>query len=116
MSVTVPEEQLPVELTAFAAVETAYAQELSRVTDALRRGLSSLVEADKELTPFVFKSVRDRLKKEGKQFLYLDGRPVADLPPLPQAMGLVASILFLLREAVRGAVADRIIVLRTSTC
>src|SRR5438105_4298653 len=109
MAVTVPEEQLPQELSAFAAVETAYAQELSRATDALRRGLSVLVEADKELTPFIFKSVRDRLKKEGRQFLYLDGRPVADLPPLPQGVGLVGAILFLLREAVRGAVADRII-------
>lgn len=111
MSITVPEEQLPVELTPFAAVEAAYSQELSRVTDGLRRGLSVLVEADKELTPFVFKSVRDRLKKEGRQFLYLDGRPIADLPPLPQGVGLVGAILFLLREAVRGAVADRIIVL-----
>jgi cell division protease FtsH len=111
VSVTVPEEQLPLELTPFAAVEAAYAQELARVTDALRQGLSVLVEADKELTPFVFKGARDRLKKEGRQFLYLDGRPVSDLPPLPQGVGLVASILFLLREAVRGAVADRIIVL-----
>jgi cell division protease FtsH len=111
MAVTVPEEQLPIELSAFQAVEAAYTQELSRVTDGLRRGLSVLVESDKELTPFIFKSVRDRLKKEGKQFLYLDGRPIADMPPLPQGAGLVAAILFLLREAVRGAVADRVIVL-----
>ncbi len=111
MSTVVPEEQLPLELTASASVEAAYSSELARLTQALRTGLSTLVEADKELTPFVFKAVRDRLKKEGKQFLYLDGRPIADLPPLPQGAGLVASILFLLREAVRGAVADRIIVL-----
>lgn len=111
MSVSVPEEQLPVELSAFAAVEAAYTQELARTTDALRRGLSVLVEADKELTPFVFKAVRDRLKKEGRQFLYLDGRPIADLPPIPPGTGLVGSILFLLREAVRGAVQDRVIVL-----
>ncbi|MBL8957961.1 MAG: AAA family ATPase [Myxococcaceae bacterium] len=111
MSVSVPEEKLPVELSAFAAVEAAYPHELSHATDALRRGLSVLVEADKELTPFVFKSVRDRLKKEGKKFLYLDGRPIADLPPIPPGTGLVGSILFLLREAVRGVVENQVIVL-----
>jgi cell division protease FtsH len=111
LSITVPEEQLPLELSASAAVEAAYATELARITDSLRSGLSVLVECDKELTPFVFKAARDRLKKEGKQFLYLDGRPIADLPPLPQGVGLVAGILFLLREAVRGAVNGRTLVL-----
>jgi len=105
------EAKLPTELSAFAAVEAAYPLELGRITDALRQGLSVLVEADKELTPYLYKAVRDRLKKEGKQFLYLDGRAVTGLPEVPAGLGLVAGILFLLREAVRGAVAERTVVL-----
>ncbi|MDP1825364.1 MAG: AAA family ATPase [Archangium sp.] len=113
MSISIPEEKLPAELTAFAAVEAAYPQELARITDSLRRGLPVLVEAEKELTPYLYKCVRDRLKKETppRQFLYLDGRPINDMPPPQPGMGLVATILYYLREAVRGAVADRILVL-----
>jgi cell division protease FtsH len=113
VSVSIPEDKLPAELTAFAAVEAAYPQELARITDSLRRGLPVLVEAEKELTPYLYKCVRDRLKKETppRQFLYLDGRPINDMPPPQPGMGLVATILYYLREAVRGAVADRILVL-----
>jgi len=111
MSLRIPEEQLPVELTPFAAVESAYPTEIARITDGLRRGLPTLVECEKELTPYLYKAVRDRLKKEGRTFLYLDGRPITDLPPLPPGLGLVATIVFYLREAVRGAMAERILVL-----
>ncbi|MBX7102307.1 MAG: AAA family ATPase, partial [Myxococcaceae bacterium] len=111
MAALLDEAKLPTELSAFAAVEAAYPLELGRITDALRQGLSVLVEADKELTPYLYKAVRDRLKKEGKQFLYLDGRAVTGLPEVPAGLGLVAGILFLLREAVRGAVAERTVVL-----
>ena len=111
MSLSIPEEQLPVELSPFAAVEAAYPEALARITDSLRRGLPVLVEAEKELTPYVYKCVRDRLKKEGKAFLYLDGRPINELPPLQPGMGLVATIVFYLREAVRGAVDNRVLVL-----
>lgn len=111
MSLSIPEDALAVELSPFAAVEAAYPQEIARITDALRRSLPVLVEAEKELTPYLFKCVRDRLKKEGRQFFYLDGRPIADMPQTQPGMGLVATIVFYLREAVRGAVADRVLVL-----
>ncbi|MCU0695394.1 MAG: AAA family ATPase [Myxococcaceae bacterium] len=111
MSLLVPEDQLPVELTPFAAVEAAYPAEITRVTDALRSGLPVLVEGEKELTPYLYKAVRDRLKKEGRSFLYLDGRPIPELPALQPGMGLVATIVFYLREAVRGAVNERVLVL-----
>lgn len=111
MSLSIPEDTLPVELTPFAAVEAAYPLELARITDSLRRGLPVLAEAEKELTPYLFKCVRDRLKKEGRQFLYLDGRPVADMPQPQPGMGLVATIVFYLREAVRGAVSEKVLVL-----
>jgi cell division protease FtsH len=113
VSTSIPEEKLPAELTAFAAVEAAYPAELARITDSLRRGLPVLVEAEKELTPYLYKCVRDRLKKETppRQFLYLDGRPINDMPPPQPGMGLVATIVYYLREAVRGSVAERILVL-----
>jgi len=111
LTTEVAESSLPLELNAFAAVEAAYPAEISRITDSLRNGLSVLVEADKELTPYLYRCVRDRLKKEGKNFLYLDGRPISDMPPLPPGISLVGAIIFLLREAVRGAVADRLLVL-----
>jgi cell division protease FtsH len=107
----VPEDQLPVELTAFASVEAAYPAEITRVTDALRSGLPTLVECEKEVTPYLYKAVRDRLKKEGRAFLYLDGRPIPEMPTTQPGMGLVATIVFYLREAVRGSVADRVLVL-----
>ncbi len=111
MSARIPEEKLPVDLSAFAAVEAAYPTEIERIVDALRQGLSVLVEAEKELSPYLYKCVRDRLKKEGKAFLYLDGRPVSDMPPLQPGMGLVAAIVFYLREAVRGTLGERVLVL-----
>jgi cell division protease FtsH len=113
LSLSIPEEKLPAELSAFAAVEAAYPAEIARIVDSLRRGLPVLVEAEKELTPYLYKCVRDRLKKETppRQFLYLDGRPISDMPQPQPGMGLVATILFYLREAVRGAVAERILVL-----
>jgi cell division protease FtsH len=111
MSLSIPEEQLPIELGAFAAVEAAYPTEINLSLESLKRGLSLLLECEKELTPYFYKALRDRLKKEGRQFLYVDGRPMADMPPPPAGMGLVATILFYLREAVRGAMTERILVL-----
>ncbi len=110
MALTIPEAELPQELDAFQAVSAAYPEALSRIIESLRRGLSVLVEADKELTPYLYKCVRDRLKPEGRQFVYVDGRPSADAAP-PPGVGLVGTIVHVLREAVRGAVEQRIIVL-----
>ena len=113
MSLQLPEESLPKELTPFAAVEAAYPQELARGAEALLQGLSVLVEADKELTPYVYRCLRDRVKAapNAPKLVYLDGRPVQDLPPLPQGVGLLGAIVFLLREAVRGGTGQRVLVL-----
>lgn len=111
MSQLIPEEQLPTELSPFAAVEAAYPAELGRVCEALRRGLPVMIEADKELTPFFYKCLRDRLKPEGKQFLYLDSRPTAEPQPGLPAPSLMVALIAQLRDAVRGAVRERIVVL-----
>ncbi len=105
------ETELPVELSAFAAVDAAYPIELSRSYEALRRRLPVLIECEKELSPYVYRSIRDRLKADGTRCLYLDGRPSADLPPPPANVGLVSAMIFQIREIVRGAVGERIVVL-----
>lgn len=107
MSLTVDESDLPTELSAFDAVEVAYPEELARARDALLRGLPVLIECDKGLTPYVYKCLRDRVKSEGLKTLFLDGRPIPDAAP----MGMIQTMLAKLRNAVRGAVDRRLVVL-----
>src|SRR3954451_13761651 len=111
MSVVIPEKDLPAELTPDQAVEAAYAAELAEVAGKLARGLPCLVECDKELAPYLYKNVRDRLKQQKIQSVYLDGRPRGDEPPGPVPVGLMGTMIAQLREAVRGAVEQRVVVL-----
>ena len=111
MSRLLAETALASELSPFQAVDAAYPAELARCYDALRRRLPVLVECEKELAPYIYKSLRDRLKADGTRCIYLDGRAANDLPPPPQGASLVGAMLFQIRELVRGAVGERIIVL-----
>jgi cell division protease FtsH len=70
-----------------------------------------LVECEKELAPYVYRSLRERLKAEGTRCLYLDGRSASDLPPPPPGSSLVGAMIHQIREIVRGAVGERIVVL-----
>ncbi|MBA3538953.1 MAG: ATP-binding protein, partial [Deltaproteobacteria bacterium] len=111
MTRVLAESELPVDLSPFAAVDAAYPTEIARCYEALRRRLAVLIECEKELAPYVYKSLRDRLKVDGTRCLYLDGRAAADLPPPPQGAGLVQTMIHQIREIVRGAVGERIVVL-----
>src|SRR5258706_2448145 len=111
MSRSLAESELPVDLSPFAAVDAAYPAELTRCYDALRRRLAVLIECEKELAPYIYRSLRDRLKSDNTRCLYLDGRASNDLPPPPQGVGLVMAMIFQIREVVRGAVGERIVVL-----
>ncbi len=106
----IPEQELPLELSEFDSVDAAYPAELSRCEEALLGGLPVLVECDKELTPYFYKSVRDRLKNTGRTCLYLDGRASADRAGAMQT-GIVSAMVNELREAVRGSVEQALIVL-----
>lgn len=112
MSVQIPEAKLPLELSTEQAVDLAYAEDLSRITDDLRRGLPVLVECDKELAPYLFLSIRGRLKALSIKAQYLDGRSKegAAAGTTPVAAGFATTMLVQLREAVRGATAERKIV------
>ncbi|HKI33120.1 MAG TPA: AAA family ATPase [Gemmataceae bacterium] len=114
MSIFIPERELPQQLTPDAAVEAAYAADLAEVASKLQRGLPCLVECDKDLAPFLYKNLRARLKAMGLGSVYLDGRPGKDDQPQQPAtmpMGLIGTMIARLRDAVRGAVEQKVIVL-----
>jgi cell division protease FtsH len=110
MSIVIAEKDLPKELTPEAAVEAAYAQELAEIAERLSRGIPVLVECDKDLGPFLYVNIRNRLKQHSLQCLYLDGRPRQQAPDaIPK--GFVETFIGQLRDAVRGAVERRVVVL-----
>jgi cell division protease FtsH len=110
MSVFIPESELPRELTTEQAVDLAYAAELAEVASRLQRGLPTLIECDKDLAPFLYVNLRGRLKAAGLRASYLDGRPGAQ-DQGPMACGLIGTMINQLRDAVRGAVERRVVVL-----
>jgi len=111
MSRVLAETELAAELSPFAAVDAAYPAEITRAYEALRRRLPVLIECEKELSPFLYRSIRERLKVDGARCLYLDGRAAQDLPPPPPGSSLIGAMIHQIREVVRGAVGERIIVL-----
>lgn len=114
MSITIPEKDLPASLTPSEAVEAAYPAELSDIASNLTRKLPVLVECDKELAPWIYMAVRDRLKRSKIQATLIDGRQAKDAPPPPggMPMGLMGTMIAQLRDAVRGAVEQRVVVLQ----
>ena len=111
MSRIVAEKDLPLDLTLSAAVEAAYASELAACEQALSQRLPTLVECDKDLTPFFYAQVRDRLKRRNVRCVYLDGRPTGEPQPGELPRGVVDTMIAQLRDAVRGPVGERVVVL-----
>jgi ATP-dependent Zn protease/intein/homing endonuclease len=110
MSTKITEADLPKSLTPVEAVEAAYSQEMAEVASKLVRGLPTLVECDKELAPYLFMNVRDRLRQQKLQCIYLDGRQ-RDPQQGAVPMGLIGTMIAQLRDAVRGATERRVVVL-----
>lgn len=112
MSLLIPERELPRELTPEDAVESAYSSELAETASRLQRGLPVLIECDKDLAPFLYVNVRNRLRQANLQCLYLDGRPRQQQQGAePMNAGFMGTMLSQLRDAVRGAVERRVLVL-----
>lgn len=113
MSILINEAELPQELENNQAVEQAYSCELAEAASKLHRGLPTLIECDKELSPFLYVNLRNRLKAFNLRCLYLDGRPRQEdqqqCAPIP--VGIVGTMINHLREAVRGAVERKVVVL-----
>jgi cell division protease FtsH len=111
MSILIKETDLPQELTPEAAVEAAYASEMAEVASKLQRGLPSLIECDKDLAPYLYLNLRNRLRAVNLRCLYLDGRPRQEEQAGAMPMGMIGTMIAQLREAVRGAVERRVVVL-----
>jgi cell division protease FtsH len=110
MSVILHEKDLPAQVPAEQAVEAAYAAELAETAETLARGVPVLIECEKDLTPYLFRQLRGRLRQAKLDCLYLDGRPLPEDPEvLP--LGLMGTTLAQLRAAVRGPVGRRVVVL-----
>ncbi|MGE0708231.1 MAG: AAA family ATPase [Planctomycetota bacterium] len=62
MAVEIQIKTLPTELSVEDAVEAAYGDDLDWITDKLRRGVSVLVECDKQVVNFLYAAVRGRLR------------------------------------------------------
>lgn len=63
----IPESELPETLTVEGSVEGAYAGELERCREALRRGLPVLVACEKEVAPVFARVLRGRLEADGHE-------------------------------------------------
>jgi cell division protease FtsH len=111
-SVLIEESELPQELATEQAVESAYSSEMAEVASKLQRGLPSLIECDKELSPFLYLNVRNRLRglQPPMRCLYLDGRPRQEEQQGPIPVGMMGTMITQLREAVRGGAVERRVV------
>ncbi|MDA9858318.1 AAA family ATPase [Rubripirellula sp.] len=111
MSLKIPESELPVALSPAQAVAIAYSEAIAQVATELTHGLPVLIECDKDLSPYLYADLRNRLKQFNLRCLYLDGRPTPGEDGELVSNGLVSNLLSQLRDAVRGAVEKRVVVL-----
>jgi cell division protease FtsH len=112
MSLVIAEKDLPASLPPQEAVEAAYPSELAEIASNLQRKLPVLVECDKELAPWIYVSVRERLKRNKIQAVPINGFQKEQQAAGGMAVGMMGTMIAQLREAVRGGVADqRVVVL-----
>jgi cell division protease FtsH len=104
MSRIVKESELPSAITPSQAFEIAYSNELSRATEALSRGLPTLIECEKGSAQYCFRVLRDRIKRLEMSSVLIDGRAVPRPGEVP--MGLLGTMLGQIRDAVRGGTDD----------
>lgn len=104
------ESQLAIDISEFESVHAAYPAELARCEDALLKQLPVLVECDKELIPYFYQSIRERLRPTGLRCEYLDGRN-CETDNNGITLSLLSTMINELRQAVRGSVEQALIVL-----
>jgi cell division protease FtsH len=111
MSILISETELPKDLGAEQAVEAAYAAELTEVAARLTRGLPTLIECDKDLSLYLYMNLRTRLKQANLQCVLIDGRPRTQEQPGMIPLGFLATMIAQIRDAVRGAIERKVLVL-----
>lgn len=120
MATTIDERELPQELSIIEAIEAAYPDELTQCAESIGQRLPLLLTCDKEMTQYLFVVLRQRIRDEGLNAVYIDGR-VPEEPTRsesgPQSMGMgamltgMAAIVQQLRDAVRDNVENVVLVL-----
>ena len=75
------------------------------------RGLPTLIECDKDIGPYLYVNIRNRLRNRNLHCLYLDGRPRREEQQGAMPTGMIGTMITQLREAVRGATENRVVVL-----
>ncbi|HAA58327.1 MAG TPA: ATP-binding protein [Myxococcales bacterium] len=109
-------DSLPQELSNDEAMELVYREELDKIEDKLRQGLSVLVECDKQLTLFMYKAIRSRLKRrsadEQLRCRLISGHVVQDEGSAVGAMQTrMQRILNELQECIFSGITNQILVL-----
>ena len=109
MNRTIPITALPTDLREEDAVEAACAQDIAFIEERIRRGVSVLVDCDKELSLFLYLSLRARLKrtKDAPKLVVVDGRPDPDAPP----RSVMSRMIEQLTDTVRGSLDKTAVVL-----
>jgi cell division protease FtsH len=116
-SVLIDESLLPQDLNVEQMVEAAYCTELASTASLLQRSLPVLIECDKELSPYIYQNIRNRMRTLQPPYrcLYLDGRPRQEEQGQGQGggmmpQGMMGTMISQLREAVRGGTVERRVV------
>jgi cell division protease FtsH len=110
---TLPISALPTDLRIEDSVEAAASEDVDFIEEHLRKGMSVLVECDKELSLHLYLSIRSRLRKDkgsAPKLVVIDGRPSGDEGEGPQR-GNLQTMLCQLTDAIRGSVERTVIVL-----
>lgn len=108
----IPIATLPLELTPDQAVEAVYGRELDHILDKLLQGLSALVECDKQLTYYVYRALRTRLRQRASpvHFTLISGQATGSDDQQPQPP-LLSRLLRDLSRAVFAGATNQILVL-----
>lgn len=110
MNRSVPIATLPEKVRVEDAVESACAEDVAFIEERLRRGISVLVECDKELVLYLYLLIRGRMRKEegSPRLVVVDGRPDPNAETNPPAM---TQMLNQLGDVIRGSVDRTVVVL-----
>ena len=112
MSVVIPENDLPAELTPDQAVEAAYTAELAAIAGKLARGLPCWSSATRNSRPFLYQQPpRPAASSRSCSASTSTAGRARTQPAGPMPVGLIGTMIAQLREAVRGAVERRVVVL-----
>ncbi len=112
MKRSIPITSLPTDLRVEDAVETACAADVDFIVQRLLRGMSVMVECDKELSLYLYLALRARLRRDrdAPRILIIDGRPHPDDAEDGPRTNL-GRMMAQLDRAIRGSVERSLIVL-----